>query len=79
MIIYFTDLYNQFLNYFPTFLHPIISLVLVVFLVYSIFQALKRNFIFLIVLVVLLPASVPILKSVVQGIVELITFLLGTR
>lgn len=74
---YLQNLYNQFLNYFPGFLHPIISLILVVLLVYSIFQALKRNFIFIIILIVLLPASVPILKSVWEGILALIRLLLG--
>jgi hypothetical protein len=42
-------------------------------------QALKRNFIYLIVLVVLLPASIPILKGVVEFIIELIKYLLGTK
>lgn len=71
------DSYNQFLGYFPNFLHPIISIIVVVFLVYSIVQALKRNFIWLILLVILLPASIPILKNVVGVLIGFIKYLLG--
>ncbi len=74
---YLQGIYQQFLSYFPGFLHPIISIVIAILLVYSIFQTLKRNFIFLIVLVVLLPASIPILKSVVDILISFIKFLLG--
>jgi hypothetical protein len=74
---YLQNLYTQFLSHFPGFLHPIISLVLVILLVYSIFQTLKRNFIFIILLIVLLPASIPILKSVWEGILAVIKLLLG--
>lgn len=74
---YLTELYQQFLNFFPEFLRPFISIAVVIFLVYSIVQALKKNFIFLIVLVVLLPASVPILKHVVDILIGFIKYLLG--
>lgn len=72
------NLYDQFLGFFPGFLHPFISIAVVVFFVYSVVQALKRNFIFLIVLVVLLPASIPILKHVVEVIIAVVKYLLGT-
>lgn len=71
------DIYQNFLNYFPEFWHPFISVALAVFFVYSIFQVLKKNFIFLIVLVVLLPASIPILKGVIEALVYIIKYLLG--
>ena len=74
---YLQGLYAQFLSYFPAFLHPVISVIVAVLLVYSIFQTLKRNFIFLIVLVVLLPASIPVLKSVFNILVGVVKFLLG--
>jgi hypothetical protein len=71
------QLYQNFLNYFPPFWHPFISIALAVFFVYSVFQVLKRNFIFLIVLVVLLPASIPILQSVLEVMVSILKRLLG--
>ena len=74
---FLTGLYQQFLDFFPVFLHPFISLGVVIFLVYSIFQVLKSNFIFLIILVVLLPASIPILKSVFDILLNFVKYLLG--
>ncbi len=73
------QLYLEFLKNFPTSLQPVISIGLAVLLVYSIFKIIKKDFIFLIALVVLLPASVPILKNVWQGIIIFIKFLLNTK
>ncbi len=77
MISYFIELYNKFLSFFPPFLHTFISLVIVVFIAYSIVQIIKRNFIWLIVLVVLLPASIPVIKQIVGSIISVIRYLLG--
>ena len=71
------NLYREFLNNFPENLQPIISIGLAVLLVYAIFKVIKKDFIFIIALVVLLPASVPIIKSVWQGVVGFIKFLLN--
>lgn len=71
------NLYIEFLNNFPENLQPVISIGLAVLLVYAIFKVIKKDFIFIIALVVLLPASVPILKSVWQGVVGFIKFLLN--
>ena len=71
------NLYLQFLNNFPEHLRPIISILLAILIIYSVFKVIKKDFIFLIVLIVLLPGSVPILKSVWQGIVQFVKFLLN--
>ena len=71
------NLYLQFLSNFPESLRPIISIGLAMLLVYSIFKVIKKDFIYIIALVVLLPASMPILKSVWQGVVGFIKFLLN--
>jgi hypothetical protein len=71
------EIYLRFLGNFPEFLHPFISLALAVLVAYAVFQTLRRNFLYIIVLIVLLPAAVPILKSAGQGIVDLVKFLLG--
>lgn len=73
------NIYLQFLNNFPVNLRPIISIGLAILIVYSIFKVIKKDFIFLIALVILLPASVPMLKNIWQGIVTLIKFLLNTK
>ncbi len=70
------SIYSQFLNAFPVGLQPLVSIAMAGFLILSIVQVIKRNFIYLILLVVLLPASIPILKGVVQSLVLLLNFLL---
>jgi len=72
-------LYLQFLNNFPANLRPIISIGIAVLIVYSIFKVLKKDWIFLIALIILLPASQPILQSVWEGVVVFIKFLLNTK
>jgi hypothetical protein len=73
------DIYHQFLSIFPDKFHWVVSLALAAMLVYAIFQTLKRNFIWIILLVILLPASVPILKGVWQSVVDLIQFLITKK
>ena len=73
------SIYNQFLNIFPKGLHGVVSLLLAGLLVIAIFKVLKRNFIYIILLIILLPASVPILQNIWQSLVELIKFLLTKR
>jgi hypothetical protein len=68
--------YSHFLSLFPPVLHPVISIIVVVVIIYSLIQVVRKDFIYLIVLVILLPASIPVLKSVGQGIVDLLKFLL---
>ena len=71
------SLYLEFLANFPPNLQPIISIGLAVLLVYAIFKVIKKDFIYIIALIVLLPASVPILKNVWEGVVSFIKFLLN--
>jgi hypothetical protein len=73
------SIYNQFLGFFPNKIHGLVSLVLAIFIIIAIFKVIKRNFIWIILLVILLPASVPILKSVWEGSVNLVKFLLTKR
>jgi hypothetical protein len=70
------SIYGQFLSFFPSSIHGVVSLVLAILIIYSIFKVLKHNFIYLILLVILLPASQPILKNLWQGAVNLVKFLL---
>jgi len=73
------SLYLLFLSNFPETLRPIISLGLALLVVYSVFKVIKKDFVYIIALVILLPASVPILKSVWQGLVAFVKFLLNTK
>lgn len=71
------NLYLQFLGNFPEGIRPVVSIVLAAFIIYSIFKVIKKDWIFIVVLIVLLPSSVPILKSVWQGVVGFVKFMLG--
>jgi hypothetical protein len=72
-------LYNQFLSYFPEKVHGLVSLVLAVVLIYGIYKVVRRQFVYLILLVILLPASVPILKNIWQTALEVLKFLLSKK
>lgn len=73
------SLYIDFLANFPENLRPVVSIALAVLLVYSIFKVIKKDWIFLIALIVLLPASKPMLQNVWEGVVAFIKFLLNTK
>ena len=72
-------LYLEFLKNFPPTVQPVISIGLAILIVYSIFKVIKKDWIFLIALVILLPGSKSILESVWQGILSFIKFLLNTK
>lgn len=73
------NLYLEFLANFPANFRPFVSMALAVLVVYSIFKVIKKDFVYIIVLIVLLPGSVPILKSVWQGILTAVQFLVHTK
>jgi len=73
------NLYLEFLKNFPAGLQPIISIGLAVLIIYSIFKVIKKDWIFLIALVILLPGSKPILQSIWNGVVAFVKFLLNTK
>ncbi len=80
MEVFLTDLfsfYDRFLSLFPQGVHSFISFAVGVLILYAIFQILKREFIWLIVLVVLLPASVPILKQLGSVLLSLLRYVFG--
>jgi hypothetical protein len=68
----------QFLNNFPVHLRPFISLALALALVYSVFRVVKKDFLYIIVLILILPGSIPILKNIWQGVLAFIKFLVNT-
>ena len=73
------NLYLKFLSNFPPNLQPIISIGLAVLIVYALIKVIKKDFLYIIVLIVLLPGSIPILQNIWQGIVTLIKFLLNIK
>jgi hypothetical protein len=72
-------LYLEFLANFPINLRPMISIGLAVLLVYFIIKVIKKDFLYIIGLIILLPASKPILQNIWQGIVVFVKFLLNSK
>lgn len=73
------SIYDQFLGYFPEKVHGLVSLALAALLVYGVYKVLRRQFIYLILLVILLPASAPILKNIWQQLLEVLKFLVSKK
>lgn len=73
------SIYQQFLSYFPANLHGVVSLALAALIVIAIFKVIRKDFVYIILLIVLLPASVPILKSIWDSLVNIINFLLAKK
>jgi hypothetical protein len=73
------SIYNQFLGYFPENVRGLVSLFLAALVVFGIYKVLRKQLVYLILLVILLPASVPILKNIWESLLELIKFLLSKR
>jgi hypothetical protein len=73
------EIYNQFLSYFPPGSQWLVSVILACLLVFAIYKVVKKNFIYIILLIVILPASVPIFKNVWESLLGLLKFLLTKR
>ncbi len=73
------NLYLQFLANFPVGLRPLISIGLAVLVIYSIFKVIKKDFLWIIVLIIILPGSLPILKNIWEGVLAFVKFLLNLK
>lgn len=66
------NLWNQFINLFPIGIRSLIALGIFIGLVVLILDLIKRNFLWIILLVIFIPASIPIFKTIVDGIFYLL-------
>ena len=73
------NLYLEFLANFPAGVRPFASLFLAVLLAYAVFKIIKKEFIYLLILIILLPGSIPILKTIWEGVVGLVKFLISVK
>jgi hypothetical protein len=72
----FFDIYSQFLGYFPENLRWAVSLTLAILIVFAAYKVITRHFIFIILLIVLLPASIPIFRHIWETLVSVLKYLL---
>ena len=71
------DLYVKFLNNFPVNYQPIVSLVIAILIIYSVYRVIKRDFTFIIALAIFVPTSIPVMKSVWVGLLGVVKYLFG--
>ncbi len=74
---FLVDLYNQFLSIFPAPLHWLITLIVIIGLVAAFINLIRYNWIFLVILILLLPAIVPILGGFFRDLYQFFLYLLG--
>ena len=70
------SIYEHFIGIFPINIQWIISLIIFVFIILAVIDLVKRNFVFLLLLILLIPASIPLLKSIFQGLIAFLQKLL---
>jgi len=71
----FIDYYNKFLGLFPPSTHWLVSAIILASLVVAFFLLISSNWLFLLVLIVLLPALYPVLKNFFGEIYTFILYL----
>ncbi|MBI4128189.1 MAG: hypothetical protein HY459_03920 [Parcubacteria group bacterium] len=65
-------LYDRFLSLFPPEWHTVVSIAIIVLLVWWLLKLIKHNLIFIILLVIFVPASIPILVQIVNALIDFI-------
>ncbi len=69
-------LWLDFIALFPSSIRWIISLVIFIVLAKAIFNLVKKSFIWLLLLILFVPASVPLIKEIFIAIIEFLKFIL---
>ena len=59
----FIDFYNQFLAYFPSYTHWLVSLIILGVVVFVFYRLITSNLLFIILVIILMPALWPVLKN----------------
>jgi len=71
----FIDLYNRFLSMFPSSVHWLVSLIILVAIVFALISLIMGNWLFLILAIVLLPVLYPIFKNFFTEIYAFLVYL----
>jgi hypothetical protein len=69
--------YDVFISNFPAQYQSLISLGLLAVIVIAIFQLIRKSLLWLFLLVLFVPASIPILSKIGQGIIEFLKYIVG--
>jgi hypothetical protein len=74
---FFVDLYNQFLQLFPAPLQWLVTLIVFIGLVVALINLVRFNWVFLLVLVILLPFVAPVLQHFLLDLYNFFLYLLS--
>lgn len=72
---YLFSAYNFFINNFPVKYQGIVSLALLAVILITLYQLIRKNIIWIILLVLFVPASIPILSKIGQGILIFLKYI----
>ena len=72
-------LYDQFLHLFPDPWHPWVSIVILVLMVSLILRHLRSGVILVILLVLFVPASIPILRHIGMAVIQFADHVLSSK
>ena len=70
------SLYHQFISIFPPTIQTLVSIGLFIGLVVILLDLVKRNFIWLLLLILFVPAAIPILKNISDNLLVFLKILL---
>lgn len=69
--------YDTFISNFPAQYQGIISLGLLAVIIITVFQLVRRNLLWLVLLVVLVPATLPILSNIGTSLLDFLKYIVG--
>lgn len=75
---FFTELYGKFLTLFPAPTQWLVSVIVLISIIAAFFVLVRTHWIFLIILIFLLPFIFPIVQSFFAGIYGFVLYLWGT-
>lgn len=69
--------YDMFIRNFPTQYQGLVSLALLAVIIICLFQLIKKSLLWLFLLVLFVPASIPILSKIGQSILEFLKYIVS--
>lgn len=69
--------YDTFMTNFPSQYQGIISLGLLAVIVIGLFHLIKKNLLWIFLLILFVPASIPILSKIGQGLLDFLKYMVG--
>ena len=70
------SLWTQFLTLFPGSIHWLVSLVIFIFLIKVIVGLIKKSFVWLLLLILFVPASIPLIREIFTSLIEFLQLVL---